>query len=102
MIQYTIRHFGNVKPEKGNVPELSVDTIKCQGCTQSFESIGVESQAVDPLKQGLHVSRAPLLLLWGGLFDRPFDKLLNAAATEVSESAIHWVNHTILNTKNTM
>lgn len=60
----------------------------------------MESQAVDALKQRLHVGGTPLLLLGGGLLDRPFDKLFNAAATEVSESAVHWVDHAVLKRAN--
>lgn len=59
----------------------------------------MESQAVDTFKQGLHVSGAFVLLLGGGLFDWPFDKLPNTAATEVSERAVHRVNNTVLTKK---
>lgn len=55
--------------KKWIVPELSVDAIECQGRTKPFEAVRVESQAVDALKQGLHVGRALLLLLGGCLFD---------------------------------
>lgn len=34
------------------------------------------------------------------MLDRPFDKLFNAAATEVSESAVHWVDHAVLKIAN--
>lgn len=57
----------------------------------------MERQAVDALKQGLHVSRTLLLLLGGGLFDRPFDELFDAAGAKVSQRAVHGVNHAILN-----
>lgn len=82
-------------------PEQPVDAVERQGCTESFEAAGVESQAVDALEQGFHVSGAFLLLLGCGLFYRPFDKLLDAAATEVSQSAVQWIDHTILKRQKT-
>lgn len=83
--------------EAGVLPELSVDAVESQACAQSFKPVGVESQAVNALKQGLHVGRALLLLRGRGLFDRPLDELLDASPAEVSEGAVGWVNHAILN-----
>lgn len=57
----------------------------------------MESQAVNALKQGLHVGGALLLLLGRGLFDRPLDELFDASPAEVSEGAVGWVNHAVLN-----
>lgn len=56
----------------------------------------MQGQAVDALEQRLDVGWALLLLLGGGLFNGPLDELVNAAATEVSECAIHRVYHAIL------
>ena len=99
-ILVTLNHPGALQRLREIVPELSVDAVERQGRTESFEPVGVERQAVDALKQRLHVSGALLLLLGGRLFDRPLDELFDAAATEVSESAVHRVDHTVLKRRN--
>lgn len=78
------------------LPEEPVDAVKSQSSAQSLEATGMKRQAVDPLKQRLHVGGTFLLLLDCGLFYRPFHKLLNAATTEISQSAVHRIHHTIL------
>lgn len=80
-------------------PKVSVDVVKCQCSSQSLENIGVQGKTIDALEQGLDVGWALFLLLGGGLFDRPFHKLLNAAATEVPQGAVQWVHHAILDFK---
>lgn len=56
----------------------------------------MERQAVDALKQGLHVGGAPLLLLRRRLLNRPFHKLFDAAARKVSERAVDRVHQASL------
>lgn len=77
-------------------PEQSVDAVERQSRPKSFEPIWMERQAVDALEQGLHVGGAPLQLLRRGLLNRPSHKLLNAAAGEISERAVDWVDHAAL------
>lgn len=78
---------------------MSVEVVKCQRGSQSLENIGVQGKTINALEQGLDVGRALFLLLWGGLFDRPLHKLLNAAATEIPQGAVQWVHHSILDCK---
>lgn len=78
---------------------MSVDVVKRQCSSQSLENIGVQGKTINALEQGLDVGRALLLLLWGGLFDRPLHVLLNAAAAEVPQGAVQRVHHSVLDFK---
>lgn len=67
---------------------MPVYAVEGECSTESFEDVGVQRQAVDAFEEGFDVGWALLLLFGSGLFNWPFDKLLDAGATEISEGAV--------------
>lgn len=82
-------------------PEQPVDAVERQGGAEPLEAAGVEGQAVDALEEGLHVGGALLLLPGARLLDGPLDELLDAAAAEVAQGALHRVHHAVLRAQET-
>lgn len=92
----TCCHLSKKSPKKACGPEQPVNAVERQGGAEPLEAAGVEGQAVDALEQGLHVGGALLLLPGARLLDGPLDELLDAAAAEVSQGAVHRVHHAVL------